>query len=116
MKLTPKQYWDLTIPAIQETGYLDNSFYYLLTPVLSLQDKIDEEDVKNYAKSFPEDLWDELQYVLAINTRHLSQTRNVSWIEDLIEGTFFDSVIDREDNLIEVEPNELYYDYVQEEE
>lgn len=115
MKLTPKQYWNLAIPAIQETGYLDTSFYYLLTYVPSLQAKIDEEDIKNYAKSSPEELWDEIQYVLSINTKYMSQTRDVSWLEALIEDTFFDIVYDRFDDYIEVEPNELYYDYTQEE-
>ena len=116
MILTPEQYWNLVIPAIQETGYLDTSFYYLLTYVPSLQAKIDEEDIKNYAKASSEELWDELQYTLSINTRYMSQGRDASWLEALIENTFFDTVYDRFDDYIEVEPNELYYEYAQEEE
>ena len=94
MLVSAKNYWTKLLPmCMKRTCTIPTEFYYLLTHVKTLQNKIDTEVLQDYLSDSDniKELVEEIVYVKAIAYRNIyfiTSSYNTNEIEDIIKTVF----------------------------
>lgn len=101
MLISAKNYWTKILPmCIKKTCTIPKEFYYLLTPLKTLQEKINTEVIKEYINDagYLKELIEEILYTKGLARRmyHITSSYNTDEVENIIKTVFNVTYIDDE--------------------